>query len=58
MDIVNIAALFKSSLALRDQTIAEQSKQIRAMRNELLRAEAQLNLLKELMLGNNKDELL
>lgn len=42
----------------RDQTISEQSMQIRAMQDELLRAEAQLELLKDLMLDNReKDQL-
>jgi len=57
-DLANVAVLLKSNLAQRDQTIVEQSIQIRAMRDELLRAEAQLDLLKEVMLGGReKDHL-
>ncbi len=42
----------------RDQTISEQSMQIRGMRDELLRAEAQLELLKDLMLDNREADQL
>lgn len=51
-DIENVAALLKRKLSRRDQTIAEQSIQLAAMRDELLRAEAQLELLKDLWLAH------
>lgn len=44
-----IVVLLQSSLGRRDQVIAEQSMKLRAMRDELLRAEAQLDLLKDLV---------
>ncbi len=47
-DLENIASLLKNSLARRDQTIAQQSMHLEKMREEKLRAEAQLDLLKEL----------
>ena len=50
-DIENIASLLKNSLDRRDQTIAQQAMQFKRMREELLRAEAQLDLLKDVMLG-------
>lgn len=49
-DIEHVAALLKNILAKRNQTIAQQAKQLKMMREELLRAEAQLNLLKDIML--------
>lgn len=53
-----IANLLKSGMARRDQIISEQSIQICAMRGELLRAEAQLNLLKDVMqAGCEQDRL-
>jgi hypothetical protein len=57
-DLECVAALLKGNLARRDQTTAEQATQIRAMQDELLRAEAQLDLLKDLMLGGGKGEYL
>lgn len=57
-DLENVAALLKSILAQRDQTIVEQSMQIRAMRDELLRAEAQLDLLKDVLLGGREEDRL
>lgn len=53
-----VANMFESNLARRDQIISEQAMQIRAMRDELLRAEAQLDLLKDLMLGGGEVESL
>jgi hypothetical protein len=55
-DLENIAALLKSNLARRDQTIVEQSMRLAAMSEELLRAEAQLDLLKDVMLGGQGDD--
>ena len=57
-DLENIASLFKKSLARRDQTIAQQSMKVEKMREELMRAEAQLDLLKDVMLGDRKDDRL
>lgn len=56
MDLEKIAILLKNKLALRDQTIAEQSKHIQAMRDELLRAEAKLDVLKYVMLGSRNED--
>ena len=50
-DLEDIAALLNNSLTRRDEMIARQSTQIIAMREELLRAEAQLDLLQDLMLN-------
>jgi hypothetical protein len=50
--------LLKSELARRDQTIAEQSIRLTAMRDELLRAEAQLDLLKGVMLDCRDEDRL
>lgn len=49
-----VANKLESYLAKRDQIISEQAMQMRAMRDELLRAEAQLDLLKDLMLGGGE----
>jgi hypothetical protein len=57
-DLENVVTLLKNNLTGRDQTIAEQSLQIRAMRDELLRAEAQLDLLKDVMLDNRAGDRL
>ena len=54
-DLENIASLFKNSLARRDQTIAQQSMQLEKMREELLRAEAQLDLLKDVILDGREE---
>ncbi len=57
-DLENMASLLKNSLVRRDQTIAQQSLQLEKMREELLRAEAQLDLLKDLMLGGREEDRL
>lgn len=57
-DLENAAIWLKSSLARRDQTISEQSMRLAAMRDELLRAEAQLDLLKGVMLGGREEDRL
>lgn len=57
-DLESIASLVKKSLARRDQTIAQQSMRLEKMREELLRAEAQLELLKDLLLGGREDDRL
>ena len=57
-DLESIASLLKKSLAWRDQTIAHQSIQLEQMREELVRAEAQLELLKDLLLGGPEDDRL
>lgn len=57
-DIEKISSMIKSSLVRRDQTIAQQAMQLKKMREELLRAEAQLDLLKDVMLrGAEEDKL-
>lgn len=57
-DLENIADLLKSTLVRRDQTIAAQSMQNRAMHDEILRAEAQLDLLKDVMLNSREEDRL
>jgi len=57
-DLERVSSLLMSSLARRDQTIVEQSIQIRAMRDELLRAEVQLDLLKDIMIGGRESDQL
>lgn len=55
-ELQDIYALLKGSLARRDQVIAEQSMRLSALREELLRAEAQLDLFKDVMLGSRGEE--
>jgi|GEM_PF-3449533 len=55
-DIEKISFLLKNSLDRRDQTIADQATQLKRMREELLRAEAQLDLLKDVMLRGADEE--
>lgn len=50
-NLENLVSLLKKRLDERDQTIAQQSMQINAMKDELLRAEAQLDLLKDVLQG-------
>jgi hypothetical protein len=57
-DLGNIASLLEDSLTRRDQTIAQQQQQLRQMRDELLRAEAQLDLLKDVILGGCEEDRL
>lgn len=54
----SIKVLLETSLAQRDQTIAKQHQQLRNLREELIRAEAQLDLLKDVMLSNRENERL
>lgn len=54
-DLESIVGLLEGSLARRNQTISKQALKLEKMREELLRAEAQLDLLKELMLGGDGD---
>ena len=51
-DLESIVSLLKNTLACRDQTMVQQSMQFKKMHGELLRAEAQLDLLKDLMLDS------
>lgn len=51
-DIVSLSNLITQILDGRDKTITHQHQQIHQMRNELLRAEAQLDLLKDVMLSS------
>jgi len=53
-----VASLLTNCLASRDQIIADQSMRIRVMREELIRAEAQLDLLKDVMLGGHEEDRL
>jgi FkbM family methyltransferase len=55
-DIASLAEQITQSLADRDQTIVNQHQQLHQMRNELLRAEAQVDLLKEVMLGGRDED--
>jgi hypothetical protein len=55
IEIENIASLLKNSLARHDQTIAQQSMKLKKMREELMRAEAQLDLLKDIILGDREE---
>lgn len=57
-ELENVANMLKRTLEQRDQTIAEQSMIFAAMRDELLRAEAQLDLLKDVMLGSREEDRL
>jgi protein-L-isoaspartate O-methyltransferase len=53
-----LKGLLQSTLAQRDQTIAQQGMQLSRLREEFIRAEAQLDLLKEVMLsGREVDRL-
>lgn len=49
-----VKSLVQTTLAQRDQTISEQAVQVSRMREELIRAEAQLDLLKDVMLGSRE----
>jgi ubiquinone/menaquinone biosynthesis C-methylase UbiE len=57
-DLEAVATLIAQSLAGRDQAIARKNLQLRQMRDELLRAEAQLDLLKDVMLGSREEDRL
>lgn len=50
-DLANLGSLINRTLSGRDKTIALQSMQLNKMREELLRTEAQLDLLKDVMFG-------
>lgn len=51
-DLQEVAALLTQSLASRNLTIAQQRQQIVHIRDELVRTEAQLHLLKNVLLSN------
>lgn len=53
-----LKGLLQATLTQRDQTIARQGEQLRRLREELIRAEAQLDLLKDLVLGGGEDDWL
>lgn len=57
-DLESVAKMLKLALDRRDKTIAEHSIKFAAMRDELLRAEAQLDLLKDVMLGSREEDRL
>jgi SAM-dependent methyltransferase len=57
-DLENLVGLLNRDFSRRDQLIAQQAVQLNKMREELIRAEAQLNLLKDVMLeGRYGDRL-
>lgn len=56
--LVAIKDLVQASLAQRDKVIAQQNIQLTRFRDELTRAEAQLDLLKDLMLGGREEDRL
>lgn len=55
-DIENLALLIKDSIDRRDHRISKQDYQLNALRDELMRAEAQLDLLKDLMVGGQEKD--
>ena len=57
-DVQSVMSQFKNRPSGRDQTFAEQSGQILATRDELLRAKAQLDLLKDLILDDCEQDRL
>lgn len=57
-ELANVADLLKSNLHRRDQALVLQSMRLEKMREELLRAEAQLDLLKDVMLGSREEDRL
>jgi phage shock protein A len=57
-DLEQMASLLKKSLASRDQSIAQQAMQLERIREELMRAESQLDLLKDVMLGVHEEDRL
>jgi len=57
-ELESIAALLKGALSRRDQTITEQAKRLVVMKDELYRAEAQLDLLKDVMLSGREEDRL
>ena len=54
-DLEALFLLIKESLARRDQKISEQADQMVSIQDELLRAEAQLDLLKDLILHGREE---
>lgn len=50
-ELEDVATLIKKSLGNRDRMLVQQQRQLRQMGDELLRAEAQLDLLKDVMLN-------
>lgn len=57
-EIADLNGLLQTSIEIRDQKIASQKELLDRMQVELLRAEAQLDLLKDLMIGHLKEERL
>lgn len=57
-DLKEVAVLLRENLASRDQTLAYQHQKLQQMREELLRAEAQLELLKDVLLKRMKSDRL
>lgn len=50
-DLIEVADLFKQNIVKRDLALAHQHHQLQQMREELLRAEAQIDLLKDVLLN-------
>lgn len=57
-NLESIYSLLSQSLHRKDQLLEQQQRQLFQMRNELLRAEAQLDLLKDVMLGGREEDRL
>lgn len=57
-ELVSIKELVQASLSQRDKVISQQNIQLNRFRDELTRAEAQLDLLKDLMLGERVEDSL
>jgi hypothetical protein len=57
-ELTDLHALLKQALQMRDQKIVSQQHMLIRMREDLLRAEVQLDLLKDLMIGNLDDDRL
>jgi hypothetical protein len=55
-DLADLNGLLQRALEVRDQRIVSQQHMLDRMRNELLRAEAQLDLLKDVMIGQLDDD--
>jgi hypothetical protein len=57
-DLIEVADLFKLNIVKRDLALAHQHHQLQQMREELLRAEAQLDLLKDVLLDRFDSQIM
>jgi hypothetical protein len=57
-ELEDVTALIAQALSSRDQSLIEKSLQINRLREELTRAEAQLNLLKDVLIHNLDEDYL